>query len=390
MPALTGIRVIDLTNAVAGSSSTKLLADLGADVIKVENPSGGDFTRALMPFMYHTHNRNKRSLAIDLRSDDGVALIRRLAADADVFVQSLRPGAATALGLDRDTLRAANPRLVYASFSAFGAHSPDAARRGVDAVAQAESGMVEIQGRLLGNVSYVDTAAGLALSHAILAALLHRERTGEVDWVEVNLLDTALYMQSAPLAEFSVTGEVADQEAYLARFPVAGLFPASDGRFQVNAYWEHDWTALCQLIGRADLLEDSRFRDAQQRRQNAAALRAILEAVFQTQSRKYWVRRLTDAGILCGKVRDYAEVVADAQDPADETFERLDIGDGMATFVRAPFRFNSRAATPTRPAPALGADTAAVLSEAGLTPDEIEALSDRGVLGAATGPAGDE
>ena len=384
---LTGTRVIDLTNGVAGASATKLLADLGADVIKIENPNGGDFTRTLMPFMFQTHNRNKRSVAVNLQSEDGTALVHRLVRGADVFVQSLRPGAAAALGLDLDTLRALNPRLIHASFSAFGAQGPSRARRGVDAVAQAESGMVQMQGRLLGNVSYVDTTAGLALSHAILAALLNRDRTGQADTIDVNLLDTALYMQSAPLAEFSATGRVPDQDAYLASFPVAGLFSATDGQIQIAAYWERDWRALCDIVGRPDLLTDERFREPQQRRLYGAELRTILETEFRRQPRRYWVNRLTEAGILCGEVRRYDEIMSGEEVAANQSLERMDAATGSAgTYVRAPFRFNAKPADPTRPAPALGTGTESVLAEAGFTPAEIESLRQRGILGAAPCP----
>lgn len=382
MGVLTGTRVIDFTHAVAGASATKLLADLGADVVKIENPAGGDFARTLMPFIFQVHNRNKRSVCLDLRAEDGRAVVYRLVRDADVFVQSLRPGAAAALGLDPDTLKALNPRLIYASFSAFGPQGPLSGRRGVDAVAQAESGMVRMQGGLLGNLSYVDTTAGLALSHAILAALLNRDRTGQTDAIEVNLLDTALYMQSAPLAEFNATGQVPDQEAYLARFPLAGLFAANDGQIQLAAYWERDWRALCGIIGRPDLLTDERFSELQQRRLHAAELKTILEAEFQHQKRRYWVERLTEHGILCGEVREYDEILSDAQIIANQSFEQVETGPATsATYVRAPFRFNAAAAAPTLPAPALGADTEEVLAEAGLTQAEIESLRQQGVLG---------
>lgn len=381
MGALSGTRVIDLTNAVAGSSATKLLTDLGADVVKIESPGSGDFTRTLMPFIFQSHNRNKRSLAVDLRAEAGVALLHRLVGTADVFVQSLRPGAAAELGLDRATLQALNPRLIHASFSAFNPQGSSAARRGVDAVTQAEAGMVTMQGCLLGNLSYVDTTAGLALSHAILAALLNRDRTGQADSIEVNLFDTALYMQSAPLAEFSVTGHTPDQHAYLTRFPVVGLFAASDGQFQVAAYRERDWTALCDIIDRPDLPDDERFRDPQQRRLHIVELREILTQAFQRQPRRYWVGRLTGRGILSGAVRDYGEILSEMDGGAHQPVERIPVGAGKAaTCVRAPFRFNGEPVADTRPAPVLGADTHAVLREAGLTPTEIEDLERRGVV----------
>lgn len=380
MGALSGTRVIDLTNAVAGSSATKLLTDLGADVVKIESPDGGDFTRTLMPFIFQSHNRNKRSLAVDLRKAEGVALVHRLIAESDVFVQSLRPGAATALGLDRATLQGLNPRLIFASFSAFNPASPSAARRGVDAVTQAESGMVAMQGCLLGNLSYVDTTAGLALSHAILAALINRDRTGQADSIEVNLFDTALYMQSAPLAEFSVTGNMPDQGAYLTRFPVVGVFTASDGQLQIAAYYERDWIALCEIIDRPDMLQDERFRDPQQRRLNITELREILTQEFNRQTRQYWVDRFTDRGILSGAVHDYGEVLSD-MNGEHQPVEQVVTDTHVATYVRAPFRFNGAPVADTHPAPILGADSQTVLRDAGFSPEEVEELVQRGVVG---------
>lgn len=380
MNALAGMRVIDLTNAIAGSSAAKLLTDLGAEVIKVESPTGGDFTRGLMPFIYQAHNRNKRSLAMDLRTREGIALMHRLVQTADVFVQSLRPGAAARLGLDRERLTRMNPRLVYASFSAFNPRGPGAERRGVDAVAQAESGMVAMQGGLLGNLGYIDTTAGLALSHAILAALIKRERTGEADSVEVNLLDTALYMQSAPLAEYSVTAEVPDQANYLARFPVVGLFQASDGLLQIAGYYEQDWKALCETLGQPELLEDSRFGDAAQRRHHAADLNSLLAPAFSRAPRRHWVEQLSARGILCGEVRDYAEVLADMTVGANPP-DRIAIApDRIASCVRAPFSFNAELLASTRPAPTLGADTAAVLRAMDLSELEIADLARRGII----------
>ncbi len=380
MDALTGTRIIDLTNAIAGSSATKLLTDLGAEVIKVESPAGGDFTRALMPFIYQAHNRNKRSLAIDLRSDAGVELMHRLVRSADVFVQSLRPGAAAQLGLDRETLRQINPRLVHASFSAFNPRGRAATRRGVDAVVQAEAGMVSMQGGLLGNLSYIDTTAGLALSHAILAALLKRDRTGQADSIEVNLFDTALYMQSAPLAEYSATGQIPDQASYLTRYPVVGLFEASDGQLQVAAYYEHDWEALCEIVGRPELIRDARFADPARRRQHIPELRANLAAAFARAPRRHWVEALSAKGILCGEVRSYDEVLAELA-AGDSPPDSVEIAPGRpASFVRAPFSFNEAPPVPTRPAPQLGADTEAVLRDIGLSDRDIASLVQRGLV----------
>jgi CoA:oxalate CoA-transferase len=208
---LGGIRVVDLTNGLAGTSATKMLASLGAEVLKIENPDGGDLTRELVPYTFEAWNGGKRSVTLDLRAPDDVDQVRRLVASSDVFVHSMRPGAVDAVGLGRAELAAANPRLIYASFSAFGSTGPSSHRRGVDAVLQAESGLAALQGRVLDNVAFIDTCGGLVLGQAILAALLLRERTGHVEHVESSLLDTALYMQSGPIVQYSQSGAVFSQ-----------------------------------------------------------------------------------------------------------------------------------------------------------------------------------
>lgn len=381
MDSLTGIRVIDLTNAIAGSSATRLLSDLGAEVIKIERPDGGDFTRSLMPFVFQAHNRNKRSVTADLRTPQGLALLQHLVKDADVFVQTLRPGVAAKLGFDRETLTRLNPRLIYASFSAFNPQGPSALRRGVDAVAQAESGMVPMQGSLLGNLAYVDTASGLSLSYAILSALIKRERCGEIDSVEVNLFDTALYMQSAPLAQFSVTGIAPDQQSYLESYPVVGVFSASDGQFQISAYYQRDWVAVCQIVDREDLLEDPRFSEASQRQRHLEELRAILAGQFAERPRRYWVDQFTAHGILCGQVRDYGEVLEHIEGGPSRPEHIQVAACKEGAFVRVPFRFNGNLPPDTRPAPQLGADTDAVLAEAGFTSSQIDELRRLGIIG---------
>jgi CoA:oxalate CoA-transferase len=190
--ALQGFRVLDLSHALAAPSATKLLADFGAEVIKVEPPQKGDFTRSLTPWVFESFNRSKKSIAVDLKSTEGRDIVRDLARVSDVVVQSFRPGVVEEMGLGRDDLTALNPRLIYVSFSGFGQTGPDSARRGVDPILQAETGMALLQGGVLGSLSFVDAAAGLALTGAVLASLLKRERTGAVDHIEVNLLDVAM------------------------------------------------------------------------------------------------------------------------------------------------------------------------------------------------------
>jgi CoA:oxalate CoA-transferase len=364
---LAGIRVLDLTNALAGTSATQILAGLGAEVIKVEKPDGGEYTRTLMPFIFQANNRGKRSFAVDLKQPAGVELVRRLAASCDVFVQSMRPGAARELGLSPEELAQVNPRLIYVSFSAFGAHGPSAHRRGVDGVVQVESGLAQLQNGVLGNTSFIDSAAGLSLSQAVLIAVMKRERYGVVEPVDVCLLDTAVYMQSAPIVEFSTAGTVLDQHSYVTRYPIVGSYDASDGAFYMAPYYERDWISVCALVEREDLVDDPRFHDHDARVANVDLLRAVLQERFAERPRGDWVAALEKRGVLAGYVRGYDEVLADPQVAANGALERYDVEGGVsAVFPRAPFRFNGSPLPTGHAAPALGADTAALLDELGI------------------------
>ena len=378
---LAGIRILDLTQALAGPSATKILADLGAEVIKVENPNGGDYTRTLMPYIFEAHNRNKRSLAVDLKRPEGIALVKRVAATCDVLVQSMRPGAARGAGLGPEHLARVNPRLIYASVSAFGSSGPDSHRRGVDGVAQAESGLAALQNGVLGNTSFVDTTAGLALSQAILVALMKRDRFGVAEPVDVNLLDTAVYLQAAPIAEYSVDGILVDQKLYPTRHATAGIYEAADGPLYIAPYWDRDWHALCAIVGRPDLLADPRFADRPARGRNFAELRELLQKELGRRPRGQWLAELEGQGILAGVVRGYAELMDDPQLAVNKTLEHHVLADGRtATFPAAPFRFLGEPLACGGPAPGLGAATESLLDELGVGAAERRALYDAGVV----------
>jgi CoA:oxalate CoA-transferase len=359
---LARMRVVDLTNGLAGTSCTKLLSSYGADVIKIEKPDGGDIVRNLLPWVFETFNGGKRSLTVDLREKGGQDIVRRLAESSDVLVQSMRPGALEEIGLGQATLSAANPRLIYASFSAFGSSGPSSHRRGVDAVVQAESGLAEIVGRVMDNVSVIDVAGGLALAQGVLAALMLRERSGIAEHVEVNLLDTAVYLQAAIYAEFSGTGRTFDQDGFDEMFPTVGTFDASDGSLYIAAYWQRDWATICDLVGRPELVEDARFCDPKSRSVNRDALRGELNAELKKRPRRQWVGELERHGILAGERRSYAEVLADEQVRHNETFEAIQLADGRTVSIpRSPIRLGGRPQPGLGAAPALGQHTDSIL-----------------------------
>jgi CoA:oxalate CoA-transferase len=378
---LDGIRVLDLTNALAGASATKILADLGAEVVKVETPAGGDFTRSLVPWVFEAFNTNKRSVAIDLKQPDGVKLVRDLVSTSDVFIHSMRPGAVEDLGLGQAELEVLNPRLIYGSFSAFGSTGPSSHRRGVDAVVQAESGLAAVQGRVLDNLSFVDASAGLSLALAIVAALMKRESTGVVDHVAVNLLDTALYLQSVSLTEFSVTRSTFEQAVFDRRFPLVGIFQASDGPFYMAAYFERDWRLVCELLGRLDLPDEPRFATPETRAENVPELRSLVATEFAREPRLHWVRALERHGILAGEASSYADVLTNGQVAENRSLEAVTLSDGAAAQIpRVPYRFQGQELTSSRGAPILGDSTKDVLTALGLDPTAQKDLEARGVV----------
>jgi CoA:oxalate CoA-transferase len=380
---LDRIRVLDLANGVAGASSTRLLAELGAEIIKVENPVRGDHTRTLVPYVFESFNRSKRSLAVDLKEADGVALVKQLAAGCDVFVHSMRPGAVEELGLSYEEVTKASPNIIYASFSAFGESGPSSHRRGVDAVVQAESGMAVAQGRAMDNLSFIDTTGGLALSQAILAALIGRERFGTTGHIHVNLLDSALYMQSVPIAEFSVNQQTVDDETFRRRFPTVGIFSAGDGDLYIGGYWDREWAAICDLLARPDLLTDRRFANPTSRAANVTALREELNTEFASRTRAELVTGLEARGVLAGVANTYADVLRDEQVRSNGSLEdaHTSRGEPMA-LPRRPYRFLGQPMAATAPAPCLGADTRSLLSdELGIPADEQGRLEARGVIG---------
>jgi CoA:oxalate CoA-transferase len=384
--ALSGVRVIDLSHGLASPSATRMLAALGAEVIKVEMTGAGEFTRAMVPYVFRSHNRGKRSFAVDLKTPQGQELVRRLAASADVFVHGQRPGFVDKVGLDRATLTAMNATLIYAAICGFGTDGPQAHRRAIDMLIQAESGMATAQSGLLGNLSFIDTAAGLALCNGILAALLERKTTGRVQHVDVSLMDTALYLQSAPLAEFSASGVTIDQVSYWERYATVGLYESADGPLYVAGYWNKDWAAICDIIGRPELVDDSRYADPRSRGAHADEVRGIINRGFRGRPREELLAALEDNGVMAGAVRTYREVMESPQVKANDSFiAELDESGATALFPKPAYRLSPDFHPETRPAPEPGDSTVELLRETGVTDHELGQLIKSGVITAAAG-----
>jgi formyl-CoA transferase len=391
---LAGTRVIDLTQAMAGPFCTMNLADMGADVIKIEPPGDGEPTRRENAVQqrgesgsFMAVNRGKRSLAVDLKQPDGAAIVRRLAETADVFVQNYRTGVVDRLGIGFRDLAAVNARLVYCSISGFGHTGPYAHRGGYDLIAQGMSGIISVTGEQDGppakaGIPVSDLAAGLFAAYGILAALEHRDRTGQGQHVDTSLFEAAIALTVWESTEFWVTGRTPARlgSAHRLSAPYQAI-RASDGYLTVGANNDRLFQALVDVIARPDLLGDPRFRTRGGRLEHRAALIAEIEKTTTTESRAHWLLRLDAARVPCGPINSYPEALADPHALARQMV--VEVTHPVAGVVKAlgvPVKLSHTPGAVDRPAPLVGEHTAEILSGLGYADAEVHAMTARGVI----------
>jgi crotonobetainyl-CoA:carnitine CoA-transferase CaiB-like acyl-CoA transferase len=378
--ALAGLRVLELTQVMAGPFCGQVLADMGADVVKVE-PPGGDATRRSLGFRMRGEdtaaflavNRNKRSVVLDLKATGDRALFHRLAEGTDVVLENYRPGVAGRLGADWETLSALNERLVYASVSGFGQTGPYAARPGYDLIAQGLSGVMSVTGEPGGEpvkcgIPIGDLSAGLFCAVAILSAVIARERTGRGQRIDTSLFEGALALSIWETAELWATGRVPEPlgSAHRLTAPYQAL-RTRDGHITVGGNTPRLWERLCAAVGRADLADDPRFDSNDARMENRADLVAELEAALGARSTEEWVAVLVEAGVPCGPIHDYRSVFEDPHTRAREMSVELEHPvEGTIRALGIPVKLSATPGAIRRPAPLLGEHTDEVLREAGL------------------------
>jgi crotonobetainyl-CoA:carnitine CoA-transferase CaiB-like acyl-CoA transferase len=390
---LGGLRVIDVTQMLAGPYCTWLLGGLGADVIKVERPGQGDFTRSIGPFLgghslyFLSVNRNKRSLTLNLKTEAGREILKRLATTADIFVENYRPGVMERLGLGYDDLAAVNPRLVYASVSGYGHTGPYRARPAFDLIVQALSGMMSVTGEpdrppVRVGVSIGDIAASLFAAVGILAALQERGRTGLGTFVDVSMLDCQLALLENAIGRLLNAGELPMRLG--SRHPLIvpfQAFPTQDDPIVVCVDTENQWRRFCSAIGRDDLLHDARFRDGTARASHHADLEPILADVFRSRGSRVWLQILDEADVPCAPINTVAAAVRDPQVRARGMIVEVDIPDrGRAGFAGIPIRTSSYTPRHETPPPRLGEHTRCLLEEIGFSGDEINRLQLDGII----------
>ena len=361
---LSGLLVADFSRILAGPYASMLLADLGADVVKVESPSGDD-TRTWRPPVrgdvatyYLAINRNKRSIALDLRDETDAALARELAARADVVLENFRPGGLAKYGLDHDSVAAANPGVVYASISGFGS-GKGAAVPGYDLMVQALSGLMSLTGDPEGppyraGISVFDVMSGLQSVIGILAALQHRNRTGRGQHVEVNLLSAALSGLVNHTSAYVAGGTVPYRmgNAHPSLFPYEPL-PAADGDIIIIAGNDGQFTKLCGALGVPELVDDPRFAHNADRTANREALRPLLVERLALRTKDEWFRELLAAGVPCGPINTIDEGVAYATELGLDPVVNVGDGDAAVPSVRNPLTFSETPARYTLPPPEL-------------------------------------
>jgi crotonobetainyl-CoA:carnitine CoA-transferase CaiB-like acyl-CoA transferase len=393
MMALEGVRVLDLTQVMAGPFCSMLLGDMGADVIKVE-PPGGETTRQMEPeavpgvaAAFLAVNRNKRGLTLDLKQAAGVAILKALVTTADVLVENYRPGVARRLGVDYDALAFVNPRLVYCSISGFGQTGPYAGRGGFDLVAQGMSGIMSVTGSEGGppvkvGIPITDLGGGLFALFGILCALRARRVTGRGQFVDTSLFEAGLALSVWEATEYWYTGRVPKPlgTAHRMSAPYQG-FRASDGYFTVGAANAKLWRLFTDLLGLGHLRLDPRFETPTARLRNRAALEKLIEAVTVERPRSHWLQKCEAAGIPAGPIYSVPEALADPHARARGMVQEMDHPvAGRVNVLGNPVKLSASPAKIQRAAPLLGEDTESILSTLGYGPDEIETLKRHGVI----------
>lgn len=391
--ALDGMRVIEITQVMSGPFCGLLLADLGADVIKVEKPEGDDSRRMAPPTLngesaaFMAINRNKRGISLDLKTQKGQEILRNLAATADVLIENFRPGTMEGLGLSYSDLSTLHPSLIYCSISGFGQTGPYRDRGGFDLVAQAMSGLMSITGHagqppVKVGVPIADLNAGMYACYAILAAYIHRLKTGQGQRIDTSLLEAGLAYTFWESSIFFATGESppAMGSAHRISAPYQAL-SASDGYLTLGAANQKTWERLCTAIERHDLLEDPRFASNPDRTLHQRELAAILEGVFATRTVAEWLLILDRAGVPAGPVYDMKQVYADPQVQAREMMVDVEHPKaGKTLAIGLPVKLSETPGSIRRPAPTLGEHTDEILLELGHSAEAILSLRGQRVV----------
>ena len=398
MGVLSGVRVLDLTNVLSGPFCTLHLALLGAEVVKIENPKAGDlarvlgnvpkYNRMLMGTSFLAQNANKKSMTLNLKAAESKEIFRKLVATADVVVENFRPDVMARLGLGYPVLAGINPRLVYCGISGFGQTGPDAGKPAYDQIIQGLSGAMDVNGDerlhpLRSGFPVCDTVGGLNAAFAILAALYHRERTGEGQMIDVALLDSIMPLMGWVAANLLVGGQdpVPLGNDNFTAAP-SGTFETQDGHINIAANKQEQWEALTEVVGAAHLKTDSRFRERDERKRNRRALTPLLEEKLKEKPTAHWVEALNARDVPSGDILPLRRALEQPQVRHREALRTVRVDDeiGDVRLFGLTARLSRTPGAITSPPPRLGAHTEEVLAGLGYGPSDVAGLRQEGIV----------
>jgi formyl-CoA transferase len=377
-PALSKLRILDLTRVRAGPTCVRQFADFGADVIKIENTAPEDMGGPRDGPDFQNLHRNKRSITLDLKSPQGKDIFMRLVKTADIVVENYRPDVKDRLGIDYESLRKINKRIILASISGFGQDGPYRARPGFDQIAQGLSGIMSVTGKpgegpMRVGCAVADVGAGLLAALGIMTALLEREQSGEGQWVQSNLLQAAIQLLDFQAARYTMSGEVPEQVGndHPTSMPTSA-YATADGHINVAAAGNKMWRIVCESIGRPELIEDAQFKTAEDRAKNRKALNQVMTDSLSAKTSSEWVAIFNKAGVPCGPIYRMDQVFADAQVKhmqvrAEVPHARL----GRLGLINQPVKLSRTPAKLVAASPERGEHTDEVLRELGFQDSEI-------------------
>ena len=387
--ALSRFRVIDLTQVRAGPTACRQLADWGADVIQVQMPDhmrGDDTLGGQDGSDYQYTHRNKRSITLNLKEPEGIAILKRLIASADVVVENFRPDVKSRLGIDYDTLSKDHPGLVYASISGFGQSGPLAQRPGFDQIAQGMSGLMSVTGKagdgpMRVGIPIADLCAGVFAAQGVLVALLERDASGKGQWLHTSLLESMIYMMDFQNSRWLIDGDIPSQAGnYHPTSIPTGVYKAKDGYMNIAVFGSKIWERFCDILGAPEWVTDERYKDKQGRSINRDSINAEINRRLAAQDCAYWVERFNEGGVACGLINDVKGVFEEPQvQHLGIVKDVISIHHGPQKMVGQPVQLQRTPSTIVRSAPKRGEHSEEILKELGLEASELASLKSKGV-----------